>query len=113
MVRRLLEGNKGATTVERRQWRFPRKVGGLFALAAIAATGLTSAVAAPAASASTSGVYTIYLSNNYIENPWRVQMENYARAEANMPQYSTLRRTRCRLRSRLSKLRSGPSRTPF
>jgi ribose transport system substrate-binding protein len=39
------------------------------------------------ATASNSKVYTIYLNNSYIGNPWRQQMENYAHAIANQPQY--------------------------
>ena len=47
---------------------------------ALAALGLvSSAVAAPASAASPRAkVYNIYLSNNYLGNDWRVQMEHEA-----------------------------------
>jgi ribose transport system substrate-binding protein len=76
--------------------RLPGRRGVLGAIAACTALSVgivgftTSAASAKNAASSpkSSGkVYTIYLSNSYIGNPWRQQMENYAKAVAAQPAY--------------------------
>jgi ribose transport system substrate-binding protein len=53
--------------------------------------GSVAASAVPARSrAASSGPFTIYVSNNYIGNPWRAQMENAILAVAARPAYKHL-----------------------
>src|SRR5579883_2038925 len=73
--------------------RLSRQIVGLAAALAVFASlcGAVVLLASRPARADASGKkFTIYVSNNYIGNPWRAQMENAIRAIAARPPYNQM-----------------------
>jgi ribose transport system substrate-binding protein len=85
-----LRSRVGRSAARSRRPRMGRKTFVLvLALSLVLAVLLAGYLSASARSAAKSKVYTIYLSNSYIGNPWRQQMVNYAHAIANKPEYKS------------------------
>lgn len=77
--------------VQRSRW-WTRRVAGLgiaLALAAVTTTALVSGASASKSSRATarSGTYTFVLSNNFLGNDWRPQVERLAQLTANIPPF--------------------------
>jgi ribose transport system substrate-binding protein len=86
-------GLEEVTTAEINQQRREKMLRRGLLLAAVAVASLALAACGSSSSGGSSGggsghKFTVYLSNNYMGNEWRPQMENVAKVIAGKPQYS-------------------------